>query len=231
MKTMKLHETRKLHYGEYLYKISMETPLSSIFRLNSRRNNKLYHAKVKIDEYISQSKNKPILINTKFRKIVIEAFHVQDARSIYNILINETDYFIRCGTKKLMIYSNSLSLIDKISNRVTGNIEVWRPDDKSLNTLKNQKNVIISNTRTDYPYKITFGIKPGKPELAAWIEKNKDKVLAGPVLIKNLQRGNSWIQGQYIFARDENIIMLLQMIVGDNITRIDKVIYKEDIDK
>jgi hypothetical protein len=228
---MKLHETKKLHYGEYLYKISTETPLSNIFRLDNRRTNKLYYAKTKIDEYISQSKNKPILINTKFRKIVIETFHIQDARSIYNVLINETDYFIRCGTKKLMIYSNSLSLINKISNRMTGNVEIWRPDDKSLTTLRDQKNVIISNTPTDYPYKITFGTKPGKPELAAWIKKNKDKVLAGPVLMKNLQQSNRWIQGQYIFARDEKIIMLLQMIIGNNITRIDKVIYKEDIDK
>lgn len=231
MKQMKLHETKKLHYGKYLYKISIETPLSSIFRTDNRRNNKLYYAKTKIDEYISESRNKPIVINTRFRKTVIQTSHIQDARTIYTVLINETDYFIRCESKKLMIYTNLLSLIDKLSSRVTGKVEIWQPDDKALTTLKDQKNVIISDKHTDYPYKITFGSKSGKPELAAWIEKNTDKVLAGPVLMKNLQRSNSWIQGQYIFARDENIIMLLQMIIGDNISRIDKVIYKANIDK
>ena len=231
MRTMKLHETKKLHYGKYLYKISIETPLSGIFRHDNRRNNKLYYAKTKLEEYTTESKNRPIVINTRFRKTVIETTHIQDARSIYSILMNETDYLIRCESKKLMIYTNLLSLIDKISNKVSGNIETWLPDDKALDTLKAQKNVIISDKHTDYPYKITFGNKSAKPELAAWIEKNTDKVLAGPVLMRNLQKGAGWIQGQYIFARDENIIMLLQMIIGDNISRIDKVIYKANIDK
>ena len=44
-------------------------------------------------------------------------------------------------------------------------------------------------------------------------------------------RTRSWIQGQYIYVRDENVIFLLQILVGDNISRIDKLVYKDDIDK
>jgi len=40
-----------------------------------------------------------------------------------------------------------------------------------------------------------------------------------------------WIQGTYMYVRNEHVVMLVQMIVGDNITRIDKLIYKANIDK
>lgn len=231
MKNQKLHETKKLHYGKYLYKISIENPLTYIFRTQNQRSGKLGYARTKLEEFTTNKKPKSFVLNTRYRKTVVEPEDIKDAQSIYNILRIEEDYIIRCEHKKLLIYSNSVDLIDKISNKVVGEVETWKPDDKALSTLTEQKNVIISNKPTDYPYKVTFGNKPAKPELAAWIAKNTDKVLAGPILMKNLQYGLRWIQGQYIFARDENIIMLLQMIVGDNIARIDKIIYKANIDK
>jgi hypothetical protein len=39
-----------------------------------------------------------------------------------------------------------------------------------------------------------------------------------------------WVNGMYFYARDERIIQLCHLML-DNIRRIDKVIYKQDIDK
>ena len=49
--------------------------------------------------------------------------------------------------------------------------------------------------------------------------------------MKNLSNEYSYIQGQYIYVRDENVIFLLQLMIGDNISRIDKLVCKANIDK
>lgn len=232
MNTPKLHETKKLHYGKYLYKVNIASQLSGIFRTELQRNGKLAYARSKLDEYAAAQKSGYVTINTKFRaKVSIDADELLDANNIYTVLKNSADYLLRCEYKKLIVYTNDSTTVSKLTAKVAGNMEIWQPTPKTAEFLQNNLNTIIVNNATNYPFKITFGFKPAKPELAAWAEKNADKVQIGSVLMKNLQKGNKYIQGQYIFARDENIIMLLQMIIGDNIARIDKLVYKADIDK
>jgi hypothetical protein len=232
MNNPKLHETKKLHYGKYLYKLSVENQLSSIFRREHQRNGKLLYAKSKLDDYTSSMKKKGSVTVERYRsKSQVSADELSDAISLYNALKNCDEYLIRCEYKKVIIYTNDTDLISKLNSKIIGRMEVWKPDSTSIKLLEGQSNVIVSNKPTDFPYKISFGRKPGKPELAAWIEKNVDKVRAGAGIMRNLKDGSKWIQGQYIFARDENIIMLIQMIVGDNISRIDKIICKADVDK
>ena len=60
---------------------------------------------------------------------------------------------------------------------------------------------------------------------------NLDKVQVGPTLMENLSKKSSYIQGQYMYARDENIVFLLQIMISDNISRIDKLVCKANIDK
>lgn len=232
MNNLKLLETKKLHYGKYLYKLSIENQLSGIFRTENQRNGKLMYAKSKIDEFTSLASKKGSIVIERFKsKSVVSSDELSDAINLYNALKNSNEYLIRCEYKKVIVYTNDRDLLDKLMSKVKGRKQLWEPDSSLISLLSTQPNIIISNKPTDFPYKLTFGRKSAKPELAAWIEKNSDKVQAGAVLMRNLKSGNRWIQGQYIFARDENIIMLLQMIVGDNIARIDKIICKADIDK
>ena len=100
-----------------------------------------------------------------------------------------------------------------------------------INFLLENKNVIIVDNEPEFMYKVSFGRKSGKKELAKWIANNRDKVVCGPRLYESLQNENRYIQSQYIYAKDEKVVLLLQMIVGDNITRIDKLVSKQNIDK
>lgn len=67
------------------------------------------------------------------------------------------------------------------------------------------------------------------PNLAEWIISNKDKAKAGPVCLQEIAN-NGYVKGYYIYIRDEKIIQLLNLFIG-NIQRIDKLVYIAKTDK
>lgn len=230
---MKLFESKKLHYRKYLYKLRLDNTLSGIFRTELQRGGKLEYAKAKLEEYLVKDRNGDAITSTKYRtQIVITKEELYDAYQLYKTLRNATDYLLRCEHRSLMLYSNDKPLLLNIAQKLhTKDVEFWEPDQSAIEFLKNNTNVIIVNKEPEFPYKVTFGKRPGKPELAKWIDKNLDKVQIGSILHSNLRNSAKWIQGQYFYVRDENVIFLLQIMIGDNIGRIDKLVYKADIDK
>jgi|TARA_R110000782_G_scaffold5972_9_gene20689 hypothetical protein len=233
MLNLQLHETKKLHYGKYLYKLKLTNQLAGIFRTEQQRNGRLTFAKTKIQTYLQQYRRGETPTRLRWRAhVAIPKNELLDANTIYNVLkVYIDEYIVRCEYSTLTIYSNNRSMLLKISNKLLGgNPELWEPDPTTIDFLTSSENVILVDIPTRYPFKLTFGRKKANPALASWIDKNGDKVKAGPVLMENL-RTRSWIQGQYIYVRDENVIFLLQILVGDNISRIDKLVYKDDIDK
>lgn len=234
MNRLKLFESKKLHYKKYLYKLRVSNPLTGIFRTEIQKGKRLEYARSKLEDYLNKEKNGDPLTSTKYRTTVtISSSDLHEAYEIYKILSNATDeYMLRCEYQALIVYTNNRSLLDKISKKITSrDVEIWEPDQNAVEFLKNNTNVIIVNKVPEFPYKITLGKKPGKPELANWIEKNSNKVQIGSVLLNNLKTSARWIQGQYFYVKDENVIFLMQIMIGDNIGRIDKLVYKADIDK
>ena len=228
-----LSETKKLHYGKYLYKLRLYNQLASIFRTEQQRNGKLSYAKSRLTEYYAQLERGETVTRSRWRfEEPIDPNHIHEAKWIYSYLKSHNEYLVRCEYSTLMIYTNNKLLLDKIIAKTpSAHPELWQPDPENIAFLQANQNVILVDKPTSFPYKLTFGRKPASPSLAKWIESNGDKVSAGKIMMENLRSSNRWIQGQYIYARDENVIMLIQMMVGDNISRIDKLVYKEDIDK
>jgi len=137
---------------------------------------------------------------------------------------------LRCEHQTIIIYTNNLTTLTKLSKNIrTDDIELWEPSKEVVSFLVANANTIIIDKPTDFPYKITFGRKPGKAELADWIDNNSDKVKIGNILLENLRCETRWIQGQYFYVKDEKIIFLLKIMLGDNIGKIDKLVYKGDI--
>jgi hypothetical protein len=206
--------------------------LAGIFRTELQRNGKLNFARTKLQDYMSRVKRGELVTKSRWRtETIIKPDTVLDANAIYLQLKNSNDYLVRCEYSTLIIYTNNRNLLLDIVNKLkTDFSELWEPDPKTIDFLLNQNAVILTDTEVNFPYKITFGRKKANPQLASWIEKNGDKAQAGHVLMNNI-RNSGFIQGQYIYVRDENIILLLQMLIGDNIQRIDKLVYKGNIDK
>lgn len=231
-KHLQLYETKKLHYGKYLYKLKIQNQLAGIFRTELQRNGKLNYARTKLHDYLARLKRGELVTKSRWRsETIIKPDTIFDANAIYLQLKNNNDYLLRCEYSTLIIYTNNRTLLlDIVAKLKTATSELWEPDPKTVEFLVNKSDIILTDSEVMFPFKITFGRKKANPSLATWIEKNGDKAQAGHICMNNIRNGN-YLQGQYIYVRDENIVLLLQMIIGDNIQRIDKLVYKGNIDK
>lgn len=233
MNNLRLHEAKRLHYGKYLYKLKTKNTLASIFRTDLQRNGNLSYAEQRLKDFVQRSRsNENITVKNKFfRTTIVESSEIDEAYHIYKCLKNADEYMVRCEYNTLIIYSNDNELLKKIAGKIYRKVDMWEPSSSAINFLTNNQNVILVNYKPEFPWKLTFGKKPGTKVLAEWIKKNPKNVSIGRVTLEHHEKENPWIQGTYMYARNEHVVMLIQMIVGDNITRIDKLVYKADIDK
>lgn len=215
---MKLFETNKLHYGKYLYKLCVTTPLAGIFRTELQRSGKLSYAKSKLDSLVSN----PIISRWK-HDIRILPEDLLDASSIYKILKNEKNYLIRCEYNTLSIFSNDKTVLLKIAKKINSVTEFWEPKKSMKLLLETEQNIIIVKHPPEFLYKVTFNRKIIKSEVSIWIEKNPDKVRAGSILLYNIENNIS-TNGQYIYVKDEKVMLLLELMLGQAIRRIDKLV-------
>lgn len=219
-----LNETIKLHYGKYLYKIKMVNQLGSIFRTEFQRDGKLGYARKFLNEYNSDAGDGRIIKKGRFFDTVISQEELDDANYIYKVLRYAKNYLVRCEYNTLIVYSNNLNFINKLKHGIKSyNCEIWAPLNKNIDYLKQNKNIIIVNTQPELKYKVTFGRKKSSPALGDWLAANTDKSKAGSVFIRNCQ-DNGWINGQYIYARDEKVLLLINMLAGDNIIKIEELV-------
>jgi hypothetical protein len=225
-------ETKKLHYSKYLYRMQFRNRLAFAFRTEWQRNGKLSYAAQQLSNFREGVKKSGIIYKNRWGFTEEISFEeLRDAEVLLRLLKPAEGYMVRVELNSLNIYTNDILLLEDLKSKLLADAEIWRPSKKTVEFLKQNKNVILVDKDPKFPYKISFGRKPAKKELAKWIENNRDKVSCGPRLFESLQTENRWIQGQYIFAKDDKVILLLQMLIGDNITRIDKLVYKETIDK
>ena len=233
MNSLKLYETTKLHYGEYLYKLVLTNELSNIFRSELQRHTSLGFAK----EQLNNLKEKYILGEPLERQIyrsirIIPTEHYLDAVDIYSTLKFSKDFKIRVDLKtRMSIYTNEKSTLKKIINKMrVSNTEFWEPDVTSVNMLLGEENIIITNNIPVFPFKITLGTQKIDTNFAYWLKSNTDKSRIGNIALTAIEQGLD-VNGLYFFIRDEKVLSLITMIIGHNIRRIDRLIYKQNIDK
>jgi hypothetical protein len=228
---MRLFETKKLHHGKYLYKLVLSNPLATIFRSDSNSDKKLAHAKVRLDTLTAQHKAGEPLTKTTYRstvEITEDAFF--DAKDIYNILKKASDYKVRCESNTLNIYSSNRSLLMKISNKMRVSVkEFWEPSPEAVDLLSRKENLIIVNYPSSYQYQVHLSYKRLDANAYNWLKSNTDKVKVGPKTLKDI--GNGFANGSYIYVRDDRVMSLVEMLIGHAIRKVDKIVYKGDIDK
>ena len=223
---MRLYETKKLHYGKYFYKLAIVNTCASYFRTEFQPKGDLKWCQKRLDEvhsFYKPSKN-IIEVPLGFRD-TIPVEHFNDAIYIYRHLKRATDYKVRCERNILFLYSNDRKMLVDLGNKLRQPyVELWEPNPQNVAVLQSDENIIVSKTKPDYEYKITLGKKAGQPSLAKWIDANPKLGKMGDIAKQECLVGG-WVKGYYFYVRDYKTMMIAQMLVGDNIQRVDKLVY------
>lgn len=231
----KYEQTLKLHYNKYLYKLETRLSIAHILRTEIQHGKNFQYARKELAVYkaLLKPNAEHFEVVRRFGNMFtnVHKSEIVDAERIITNLLHEQDYTIRIEQSFLNIYSNNEQLIDKLASTLTTSyIKVWKPPAKAIEYLKNNKNIIIVNEPTDFEFKVTFGSKNVNPELANWIKKNHNLCKCGPKLLKKIAHSN-WIKGQYVYIKNEKSLTLFELLANGNISRIDKIVCIEDLDK
>jgi len=231
MKSPKLRETKKLHYGKYLYKLVLSNQLNTIFRTELQKHTKLGFAREQLNNLHEKYIQGEPLEEQVYRAVrTIPTNDYLDAVDIYSILKFADDFKLRVDPwRSLTIYSNEKELLQKIIKKMrSSNREFWEPDSSTINALLNETNIILVDIPHQFPLKVTLGGNRVDGVFAHWLRNNTDKSKIGPTALAEIER-EGYLNGLYFYVRDEKILNLIYMIIGHNIRRIDKLVCKNNI--
>lgn len=216
LKSWHTTDTTKLFYNKYKYKITIINQLASIFR-----DKNLAYAKRELDSLQQyHDRNKPLHQLNGLRSQIVRESDFLEAKHLYNKFTKRSDYTLRIEHPRLAIYSNDLSWLEDVSTMLEVT-EFCRPSSELSEKLL-EPNVIVKQEPFEWEYKVTFKDFVDS-SLAKWIENNRDKVKAGDVFMENIQN-SGYINGFYIYVKNEKILQLLHIMVGNSISRIDKIV-------
>lgn len=224
---MEKHESTKLFYDKFLYRLTFKNVLATIFR-----NKNLYVARQRLDELQNAADNdQPLLMRNFLREVPIKVQSLNDAKMFYSHISTRSDYILRIEHPSISLYSNDknwlLDLGEKLDYNKFNACSFSGPSDKYISLLQNTNNVIVVQNPPEFKYKVTLGVQTNN-EFVKWIKNNPDKVKAGKTFLNASK--NFGGTGMYFYARDKKILQLISLM-GVNIRRIDKLICKQDLDK
>ena len=220
---MKKIETRKLFFGKYLYKITLMNVLGTIFR----GKNFTYAGEV-LDVLQQDYENgRPLIRKFWSKEFKVPQPHFTDCQIIFNTCAKWDDFLFRIEGPNFGIYSNTKEDLEFLIPKLQTVTEFHEPDPNIIDFL--DSNIEIVDGTPEYQYKVYLSDK-ATPGFAKWAVGNNDKIKLGHTLKKEIEN-NGYLRGFYFWVKDEKVLLLVKMIIGGNIQRIDKLVSKLDLDK
>lgn len=223
---MRHHETKKLYYDQFMYKLVVVNPVAFIFR-----NHRLDYVRQVIDSLQRQQDagDDDLVVSHGIRIFNISRDSFHELKRFYNFFNNtKQEYKIRVERTYMTVYSNDLPFLLKLKTLSDNPKELWQPK-KGLEDLY-ESNTIVVNSKPEFEFKVT---PPARrkldPSFANWIIANPDKAKATKDVLKRIERGSP-MDGHYFYVRDEKILHLINFMI-DQIGRVDKLVYVDDQDK
>lgn len=148
-----------------------------------------------------------------------------DKRNELLDLLENHDARTRNENGWVSVFTNDKELIKKLYNKFNDSIqEIWEPDPKKVHVLK-QPNTIIVKDPARHPIRVTLNDKKISSDFTRWISANTDKVTIGNTAFEAIKRG--WMTGGlYFYLRDDKILGLVNLMISQNIRRIDRLVYE-----
>lgn len=232
-KNLKLRESRKLFFSKYLYKLVFRNELGTIFKSHLQKKEKLSYARIELDAFTELKRNNLPMFKKQWRAIVIiNEVDYLDAMDIYTALKGSDEYKIRIDPNHIVtLFSNNKKFLWDIANRLrTSNVEFWQPNEDCITLLTSNTKIQIVDEPPKLPLKIWFNSKRINLDFANWLRANNNKCKIGKVALENLEK-YGYLDGLYIYLRDEKVLSLVTLLAGASIRSIEKLVYRGDIDK
>jgi hypothetical protein len=199
------------------------------FRNSSK--DRLSYAKQTISElqqYYDQGNPLEITVwRTKKRVSVLE---FEQAKNILKLLETHQDWRVRVECSHyLQIYGSDESLVDGFVKNCKPK-EIFKPEPGTENFLLLNIDTAVVKNPSEYEYRVY--LKGGKMDtsFANWLKANRDKSKVGDLTLRNIENG-WYLSGNYFYVRDDKVLTIVRMLIGHNVRRVEKLIYKGDIDK
>jgi len=220
------YETTKLFYDKYLYKLGVDNPLGFIFR-----NKNFSHARTVIDDLqfkLEEKENLRYNFNMRHVDVVQEDLH--DLKILLSELESTSNNMLRCEQRKIGIFSNDDTWLKHVSKKLNCISDFYEPADNTADLLLKNKNIIIKNTPFAYEFKVTLGGNSIDYNFYNWAKSNADKIRVSPGLMRRLAE-KGYVSGKYLYLRDEKVLTLAMLFLSGNISRVDRIVIKQDVDK
>lgn len=234
MKLLNKFETVKLHYGKYLYKLQIFNPLSPIFRTEFQ--NGKYNARIKLDEYKSIIDSGEMITVSRWRyEEPVSDNYYFEAEHIYKFIQKAEDLKIRIeGMGSMILYSNSKDeLLDLSKSIKMHSVNFWEPSPEYADIISSNSKIVVLDNPSEWKYKIYFRCSMKNridSKFADWIKNNLDKVKIGPVTLEGIEN-SGYLNDHYFYIKNDKVLSLIQLMIGHNIRRVEKRVYKGDLDK
>ena len=230
---MKLFESRKLFYSEYLYKLVLRNDLSTIFRSDFQKKEKLSFARHELDRLAEDYRHNLPLVKKAWRtNIAVATNDYFDAMTIYAALKISNEYKLRVDPySTITLFSNNREFLLTLGNKLnTTAVKFWEPNVAYIELLKSKTKIQIVDEIPKLPLKVWFNSTRVNKDFANWIRANDDKCKIGKIALESLE-SYGYLNGLYIYLRDEKVLSLVTILAGASIRSVDKLVYSGDIDK
>jgi hypothetical protein len=228
---MKIFETNKLHYAQYLYKLDLTNAFAPFFRTEFQKG-RLLSAKAALDEAYERIQNGLPLYRTVYRaQVPVSDQDFFDAKIIYNNLLEADNYKLRVNSwHTIIIYSNDKEFLLKIANEVEEKmISFWEPKQENIKLLTQRKKILIVDHEPEFIYKVSLNYKRIDPNFGNWIDANPKLVKCGKKALQNIKEGYAF--NNYFYVKNSKVLSLLNLMIIGNISRIEELVCNTIIDK
>ena len=231
-----MHETRKLFYGKYPYKLTLRTSLCSYFS-SYYRDNSFKNLKKRCNAAEKELKAGSIP-TTPWLWLRGEQQITESDVKIVRILIRHLekydDYKSRgeFGTLTLFLPDDQLWKKLKTLHELDKDHKFnwWEPK----SDISSGEVIMKSKEFTEWKYRVNVRntIKPVPDGFYAWAMNNQDKIKAGSSFWFHAKNRNGHgISGTYFYIKSEKMLSLLTLMMGDKIKNVDKVVVRDTEDQ
>ena len=210
---MKKYNTPKLFYKLYPYKIQWYSYFSNYFRGDD-----LTYCREMLDHHHNQLDVEKSITIVKWRETIsIPVSDFNKAQKVYQSLSKQSKYKIRVEHPMLTIYSTDREWLYQLAKDI--NVDEWWETSLTL-----ESNVLIMGYKMEgWGFKITLG-----PDISSdfypWALINQDKLKIGNKLLKNIENNQRNLSGYYFYVRNEKMLSLASLVLGNGIQRVDKIV-------